>query len=83
MKRLPQNWYNETWYRSLSDPKKALLNLTSNRPIPSLMSLIYFVCPLICSMDSPATPPMINYRASNMVYYCGKVGRWVVHLVDQ
>jgi hypothetical protein len=64
-KRLPQNWYNETWYRSLSDPKKALLNPTSNRPIPSLVSLIYFVCSLICSMDSPATPLMINYHASS------------------
>jgi hypothetical protein len=55
-KRLPRNWYNETWYRSLSDPKKALLNPTPNRPIPSLVSLIYFVCSLICSMGLSSYP---------------------------
>ena len=76
-KRLPRSWYNETWYRSLSDPKKALLNPTSNRPIPSLVSLIYFMCPLICSMDSPATPPMINYRASSdLVTWSTIVAKW-------
>jgi len=75
--QLLRNWYNETWYRSLSDPKKALLNPTYNRPIPSLVSLNYFMCPLICSMDSPATLPTINYRtSSDLVTWSTIVAKW-------
>ena len=39
-KKLPRNWYNDTWFKSLSDPKKSLLNAGPSRPIPSLVSPI-------------------------------------------
>jgi hypothetical protein len=42
-KGLPRNWYDDTWYRSQSDPKKFLLNAAPARPIPSLVSLIHFI----------------------------------------
>jgi hypothetical protein len=42
-KGLPRNWYDETWYKSQSDPKKILLNTLPPRPIPCIVSLICFV----------------------------------------
>ena len=40
-KGLPRNWYDDTWYKSQSDPKKLTLNVISARPIPSLVSLMH------------------------------------------
>jgi hypothetical protein len=40
-KGLPQNWYDETWFRGQSDPQKVLLNVGPSRPIPLLVSSIH------------------------------------------
>jgi len=40
MKRLPQNWYDNYWYMSQTDPQKRLLNATSSQIIPTLVCAI-------------------------------------------
>jgi hypothetical protein len=42
-KGLPRNWYDDTWYKSQSDPKKLQLKTAPPRPIPSLVSSICFL----------------------------------------
>jgi hypothetical protein len=38
MKGLPRNWYDDTWYKSQSDPQKLVLSTRPSQPIPSLVS---------------------------------------------
>ena len=56
-KGLPRNWYDDTWYKSQSDPQKCLLNPTSVRPIPTLVSsVLRFVF---------VHPPLLNQLSSH------------------
>jgi hypothetical protein len=59
-KGLPRNWYDDTWYKSQSDPQKLLLRVKPSHLIPSLVGLLCFCMP---------TDPCSNGLHSNLASY--------------
>lgn len=52
---LPWNWYDQIWYRSLSDGKKAILNVQAMRPVPTLVCIKFITAIIIFNIISGAS----------------------------